>query len=465
MNSVPECTIVRSGMFIFIIGQKGLKDMKFVTGTTQKTIGYHTIAEGGLNNQSVTVHGAVHTLREMGGICFLTLRMADGSVQCVCSPETLPPGLCEECAVELTGTLRAEPRAPGGWEIAAEQVTILSRPAAPMPVCLGKRALRIHLDAELPLRPVLLRESRRRAVFRIQEGLARAFREYLTGEGFTEIHTPKIVSAGAEGGSNIFRLDYFGKKAYLAQSPQVYKQTMVGVYERVYEVGPVFRAEKHATGRHLNEYTGLDFEMGYIRSFYDMIEMETGFLQSAMALLEREYRQELTLLGVELPGTASIPCLRFDQAKRLAAEKYGYPIRDPYDLEPEEESRIGQYVKEALGSDFVFITHYPSKKRPFYTMDDPEDSRYTLSFDLLFRGLEVTTGGQRIHDYRQQVAKMEARGMDPADFSSYLMIHRYGMPPHGGLGIGLERLTMQLCGLDNIRQASLFPRDRSRLDP
>ena len=168
---------------------------------------------------------------------------------------------------------------------------------------------------------------------------------------------------------------------------------------------------------------------------------------------------------MELPAADSIPCLRFDDAKRLAAEKYGCRIRDPFDLEPEEEARIGRYVKEEYGSDFVFVTHYPSKKRPFYAMDDPDDLKYTLSFDLLLRGLEVTTGGQRIHGYAEQVAKMEARGMDPAEFESYLMIHKHGMPPHGGLGIGLERLTMQLCGLDNIRYASLFPRDRTRMEP
>ena len=438
--------------------------MKFVTGESKKLTTYQEIAEGGQNNP-VTVHGAVHTLRDMGGLAFLTLRMARGAVQCVCAPEVLPEGLCEECCVELSGTVREESRAPGGFEVAAEHIDVLSRPAAPMPVSLGKGPLKLNLDTELALRPAVLRHLRERAVFKVQEGLVRAFREYLTGEGFTEVHTPKIVHAGAEGGSNIFKLDYFGKKAYLAQSPQFYKQTMVGIFERVFEVGPVFRAEKHATPRHLNEYTGLDFEMGYIHSFYDVIEMETGYLRHAMALLSKEYAGELELLGVELPSADKIPCLRFDDAKRLAADKYGYKIRDPYDLEPEEEGRIGQYTKEELGSDFVFVTHYPSKKRPFYAMDDPDDPKYTLSFDLLFRGMEVTTGGQRVHDYAAQIAKMEERGMDPAGFESYLMIHKHGMPPHGGLGIGLERLTMKLCGLDNVRYASLFPRDRSRLEP
>lgn len=438
--------------------------MKFVTGTSKQMTTYEQLAGGGRNNP-VTVHGAVHTLRDMGGLVFLTLRLARGAVQCVCAPETMPEGLCEECCVKLSGTVREEPRAPGGVELAVDTVTVLSRPAAPMPVSVGKRKLELNLDTELALRPAVLRHPRERAVFKVREGLVRAFREYLTGEGFTEVHTPKIVHAGAEGGSNIFRLDYFGKKAYLAQSPQFYKQTMVGVYERVFEVGPVFRAEKHATPRHLNEYTGLDFEMGYIDSFYDVMEVETGYLRRAMELLAGEYAAELELLGVELPDASHIPCLRFDEAKRLAAEKYGYPIRDPYDLEPEEEARIGRYVREEFGSDFVFVTHYPSKKRPFYAMDDPDDPKYTLSFDLLFRGMEVTTGGQRVHDYAAQVAKMEARGMEPAEFASYLMIHKCGMPPHGGLGIGLERLTMKLCGLENVRYASLFPRDRSRLAP
>lgn len=439
--------------------------MKFVTGASKQLTVWQDLAGGGLNNRPVTVHGAVHALRDMGGVAFLTLRLARGCVQCVCPPGLLPAQLREECCVELSGALRAEPRAPGGMEVAVESVTVLSTPAAPMPVALSKRRLGLNLDTGLALRPAALRHPRARAVFRLQEGLARAFRDYLAGEGFTEVHTPKIVHAGAEGGSNIFKLDYFGKKAYLAQSPQFYKQTMVGVFERVFEIGPVFRAEKHATPRHLNEYTGLDLEMGYIGSFYDVIEVETGYLRHAMELLAREYAPELELLGLELPAVAQIPCLRFGEAKRLAAERYGYRIRDPYDLEPEEEAHIGQYVKEEYGSDFVFVTHYPSKKRPFYAMDDPDDPRYTLSFDLLFRGLEVTTGGQRIHGYADQVAKMEARGMDPAEFESYLMIHRHGMPPHGGLGIGLERLTMQLCGLDNIRYASLFPRDRLRLEP
>lgn len=416
----------------------------------------------GRNNRAVTLHGMVHALRDLGGVTFLTLRTREGLVQCVCPRR--PEGVREECAVSVSGVLRPESRAPGGAELAEARCTVLSRPAAPPPVPLSKKSS-LSMDTELSLRPVTLRAPRARAVFRIQAAVCRAFREFLQGEGFTEIHTPKLGRAGAEGGSSQFRVDYFGRKAVLAQSPQLYKQAMVGVFERVYEIGPVFRAEKHATQRHLNEYTSLDLEMGFLHSFTDLMALEQGFLRRLVALLRQEYAGELALLGAELPDPEHIPAVRFDEAKRLAAEAYGYAIREPYDLEPEEEQHIGRYAKEVWGSDFVFVTHYPGRKRPFYTMDDPEDPRYTLSFDLLFRGVEITTGGQRIHNYGQQVEKLKARGMEPEDFSGYLLFHKHGAPPHGGLGIGLERLTMQLCGLDNIRRASLFPRDRTRLEP
>ena len=416
----------------------------------------------GRNNRAVTLHGMVHALRDLGGVTFLTLRTREGLVQCVCPRR--PEGVREECAVSVSGLLRPEPRAPGGAELAEARFTVLSRPAAPPPVPLSKKSS-LSMDTELSLRPVTLRAPRARAVFRIQAAVCRAFREFLQGEGFTEIHTPKLGRAGAEGGSSQFRVDYFGRKAVLAQSPQLYKQVMVGVFERVYEIGPVFRAEKHATQRHLNEYTSLDLEMGFLHSFTDLMALEQGFLRRLVALLRQEYAGELALLGAELPDAEHIPAVRFDEAKRLAADAYGYAIREPYDLEPEEEQHIGRYAKEVWGSDFVFVTHYPGRKRPFYTMDDPEDPRYTLSFDLLFRGVEITTGGQRIHNYGQQVEKLKARGMEPEDFSGYLLFHKHGAPPHGGLGIGLERLTMQLCGLDNIRRASLFPRDRTRLEP
>ncbi len=440
--------------------------MEYITGvqdSVRKEI--RDILDGALYGQEIQVSGAVHAKRPMGGITFLTLRKKDGVIQCVCDKDIDLTDVPEEATVVVTGTAKQEDRAPNGFDFQVKGIQVLTRPAAPMPVPINKWKLNLNVDTELSLRPVVLRNLRERSIFKIQEGIVRGFRDYLFTQGFTEIHTPKIVHAGAEGGSNIFRLDYFGRKAFLAQSPQFYKQTLVGVYERVFEAAPVFRAEKHSTSRHLNEYTSLDFEMGYIDSFADIMAMETGFLQYTMDLLRREYGADLQRLKVELPDVSRIPQVRFDEAKRLAAEKYGRPIRDPYDLEPEEETNIGRYFQEECGSDFVFVTHYPSKKRPFYAMDDPADPKYTLSFDLLFRGMEITTGGQRIHDYQEQVDKMLARGMHPEEFESYLMIHKHGMPPHGGLGIGLERLTMKLLGLNNVRYSTMFPRDLHRLEP
>ena len=415
--------------------------------------------------ETVQMHGAVHAIHDMGGFAFLTLRKKDAVVQCVCPGGFSLEGITEECAVIVTGTVQAESRAPGGYELAVTAIELLSAPAAPLPVPVHKWKMNLNLDTDLNLRPVTLRNLRERSIFKVQEGLVRGFRAYLTQQGFTEIHTPKIQTKGAEGGANIFKLEYFHRRAYLAQSPQFYKQMMVGVYERVFETGPVFRAEKHSTVRHLNEYTSLDFEMGYISSFEDVMQMETGMLQYAFALLQREYAADLQRLKAEIPDVSSIPAVRFDEARQLAAEKYNRPIRNPWDLEPEEEVAIGRYFQEECGSDFVFVTHYPSRKRPFYAMDDPEDPRYTLSFDLLFRGMEITTGGQRIHDYNMLVEKMQSRDMDPADIQSYMMAFQYGMPPHGGLGIGLERLTMRLLGLQNVRECTLFPRDLHRLEP
>lgn len=443
--------------------------MKFLTGVKEnETIGIQEIMQGSYENKTVKINGAVHTIRNMGEVAFVILRKADGLVQCVYEEGKMNfdlKNLKEESSVEITGTVITEKRAPHGFEIHLKTIDILSQPEEVLPIAINKYKMHTSLEARLAVRPVSLRNVRERAKFKIQEGIVRGFRDFLYGQGFTEIHTPKIVARGAEGGSNVFRLDYFNKKAELGQSPQFYKQTMVGVYDRVFEVAPVFRAEKHNTTRHLNEYMGLDFEMGYIDGFEDVMAMETGFLQYTMELLKNEYQKELTILEVILPDVSRIPSVRFDKAKELASEKYNRKIRNPYDLEPEEELLIGQYFKEEYDSDFVFVTHYPSKKRPFYAMDDPSDSKFTLSFDLLFKGLEVTTGGQRIHDYKKILEKMERRNMDPKDIASYLMIFKYGMPPHGGLGIGLERLTMKLLGEQNVRETSLFPRDVNRLEP
>ena len=443
--------------------------MEFLTGVKEKeTTSVSEILSGDYVGKTVKMNGAVHNIRDMGEFAFVILRKAEGLVQCVYEEgktEFDLKNLKEESAVEVTGVVELEERAPQDFELRLTGIRVLSEPAETMPIAINKWKMNTSLETRLSLRPVSLRNVRERAKFKIQEGIVRGFREFLSSQGFTEVHTPKIVSRGAEGGANVFKLNYFNKKAELGQSPQFYKQMMVGVFDRVFEVAPVFRAEKHNTTRHLNEYIGLDFEMGYIDSFEDVMAMETGFLKYTMELLKSEYKKELDMLGIDLPSISQIPHVRFAEAKQLVSEKYNRKIRNPFDLEPEEEVLIGRYFKEEYDSDFVFVTHYPSKKRPFYAMDDPADARVTLSFDLLYKGLEITTGGQRIHDYQMILEKMEKRGMDPEDIKDYLMIFKYGMPPHGGLGIGLERLTMRLLDEQNVRETSLFPRDVTRLEP
>ena len=443
--------------------------MEFLEGMKDKDfIEVFDLFNGSHVGETVKLRGMVHVIRHMGEVSFVILRRAQGLLQCVYEQDSMTfsiKDLKEESAVEVSGVVVLEKRAPGKVEVRMTNLRVLSEPARVLPIAINKQKMNTSLEAKLALRPIALRNLRERAKFKIQEGVVRGFREFLHSQGFTEIHTPKIVARGAEGGSNVFKLDYFNKKAELGQSPQFYKQTMVGIYDRVYETAPVFRAEKHNTTRHLNEYVSLDFEMGYIDGFEDIMAMETGFLQYTMRLLEKEYKKELDLLEVTLPKTDRIPIVRFDRAKELVSEKYHRKIKNPYDLEPEEEILIGRYFKEEHDSDFVFVTHYPTKKRPFYAMDDPTDPRFTLSFDLLLKGLEVTTGGQRIHSYEEILKKMEQRNMDPSDIESYLMIFKYGMPPHGGLGIGLERLTMRLLEEQNVRETSLFPRDVTRLEP
>ena len=416
----------------------------------------------------VRLHGSIYKIRKMSSFAFVLLRTKRQMVQCVYEPAYARfalEKLKEEACVRFTAEVIREERSRSGYDLHLLEVEILSEPEEVPPVVINQKRVNTSIENLLDYRPITLRNEKERAVFQIQARICQAFREFLDGQHFTEIHTPKLVAAGAEGGANIFSLSYFGEQAYLAQSPQFYKQMMVGVFDRVFETAPVFRAEKHNTKRHLNEYTSLDFEMGYIDGFEDIMEMETGFLQYTMELLKTSYAKELELLKIKLPDVTSIPRVRFDEAKQRVAEKYNRQFRNPFDLEPEEEVLIGQYFKEEYGSDFVFVTHYPSKKRPFYAMDDPADETYTLSFDLLFRGLEITTGGQRIHDYNKLMEKIAKRGMETEGMESYLSAFKYGMPPHGGLGIGLERLTMQLIGEDNVREATLFPRDLSRLEP
>ena len=422
-------------------------------------------------NQVVTIKGIIHNIRMMSDFAFVILRTARETVQCVYaesfSDYRMGEDVKEECAAKITGKIVAGETKDGGkrYELQIHDIQLLSHPAEIPPVVITKKQVNCDLSTKLDYRPVTLRNPKERAIFKLQEGIQRGFREYLTKQGFTEIHSPKINFAGAEGGTNVFKLDYFGKQVYLAQSPQLYKQAMVAVYERVFEVAPVFRTEHHDTSRHLNEYISMDFEMGMIDGFQDIMNMEAGTLKYIMNLLKTEYKNEVDLLHIEIPEIKEIPVIKFMDAKEIIMKTFKYKPTDMKDFDPEEEQLLGKYAKKQFNSDFIFVTHYPSKKRPFYTMDDPEDPEYTLSFDLLFRGLEITSGGQRIHDYHAQVEKMQKLGMNPEEFATYLMLHKYGAPPHGGLGLGLERLTMHLLGAKNVREATMFPRDINRVAP
>lgn len=416
----------------------------------------------------VEIHGSIYKIRKMSDFAFVLLRTKRSVVQGIYSreySEFLLENLTEESAVTFTAKVVLEERSKVGYELQLLNVEILSQPVENVPIVINQKKVDTSVENLLNYRPITLRNEKERAIFKLQEGICRAFREFLYGENFTEVHTPKIVATGAEGGANIFKLEYFGKEAYLAQSPQFYKQMMVGVFERVFEIAPVFRAEKHDTSRHLNEYTSVDFEMGYITGFEEIMNMEEQMLRYMMCFLRENYVKELELLKIQLPEIQKIPRVRFVEAKEMVASAYGREIKDFEDFEPEEERLLSELIKRRTGSEFVFVTHYPSKKRPFYAMESKENQAETLSFDLMFRGLEVTTGGQRIHNYEEQVQKLERLGMTAELFESYLMMHKYGMPPHGGLGLGLERLTAKLLGFENVRYATLFPRDVNRLTP
>jgi nondiscriminating aspartyl-tRNA synthetase len=421
-------------------------------------------AVAGRVGETVTVAGWLHAVRAHGALVFAVVRDRAGLIQAVA--EALPEAdrlreLGVESVVAVTGTVAREPRAPLGVEIHAARVEPISAVAVELPLQINKRALSAGLDVLLDHRSVSLRAPRLRAIFRVQHEVSRSFGDFLTDQGFTRIHTPKLVCAGAEGGSDIFSVEYFDTRAYLGQSPQFYKQITVGVFERVYEIAPAYRAEKHDTTRHTNEFTSLDLEMGFIESHEDVMAMENAWLCHLAEGLRKECAEEFRLLGASVPDVPErIPRVRLAEVQQAIGRCIGEP-----DLDPEGERLACAWAQERFGSELLFVTHYGVEKRPFYAMADPEDPQLTLSFDLLFRGWEVTTGGQRLHRYEDYLAKVAQRGLDPAAFDFYLEAFRCGMPPHGGLGAGLERFTARLLDLSNIREATLFPRDRKRLVP
>jgi nondiscriminating aspartyl-tRNA synthetase len=412
--------------------------------------------------------GWLQSVRRLAAVTFLEIRDGWGIVQAVVADQARIEPLNEvqlESVIEVEGDVVAEAQAAAGVELHHISVAVISAVTEPTPVQLGKKIVKAPLATLLEHAVVANRHPTRRAVFRLGAAAMRGFRHALDGRGFVEIQSPKLVESATEGGSNVFAVKYFERTAYLAQSPQLYKQIMVGVFERVYEVGPVFRAEPHDTARHINQYTSLDVELGFIESHADVMRELTVVLREMIAALA-SCAAELALLEVRVPEVpATIPELHFIEAQAMVVGALGDTERGQPDLSPAGERWLGEWARREHGSEFLFVTGYPMVKRPFYTHPDPERPAHSRSFDLLFRGTELVTGGQRLHRYADYVASLDARGMQREPIAAYLEAFKSGMPPHGGFAIGLERFLMQLLGLPNIRLAVLFPRDLTRLSP
>ena len=413
----------------------------------------------------ITLEGWVHRIRNLGGVRFLLLRDRSGIAQVVV-PASLDLGQINcEWVVRVQGEARHEPRAPQGIEVLAHAIEpIAQAEAAPIEIFKPLSAQRMQLQTLLDHRAITLRVPEVLEIFRVQAALLEGFRTHLTTHGFTEVMTPKLVLAGAEGGSALFEVQYFDQKAYLAQSPQFYKQMMIGSgLERVFEVGHAYRAEKSETSRHLTEFVSLDFEMGFINGIEDVMKMLSDSLFAMFEAAQACCAQILQRRHVRLPKRNAVPIIDFPDAQKVLREEFGRQVEG--DLDTEAERLIGQWAMQQWSSPLIFVTGYALHCRPVYTMPHALDSTRSASFDLLFHGVEISTGGQRIHHHVQLVEAMRSRGLEPGNYHDYLSVFRHGMPPHGGMGLGLERLTKQVLGLANVKEACLFPRDRNRLRP
>jgi nondiscriminating aspartyl-tRNA synthetase len=424
--------------------------------------------------KEVTITAWVDIRRDHGKLIFIDLRDATGILQSVVLPnhgeaQEVAKTVRPEWVVLVTGVVNKRPEKMvkegvlnGGVELEVTAMEVIS-PAEELPFALDAE---LNIDTELDYRPLTLRTKRNHAIFTVQAEIVRGYRDALIKRKFTEFQAPKLVGDDAEGGGNVFKVEYFhNHHAYLATSPQLYKQIMVGVYEKVFSVGNVFRAEKHSTTRHLNEYTSLDAEFGFIVDHTDVMRELSVVMRSIVAHVKEVCVDELPLLNVDLPSIPEeIPSMKLREAQVLISKKTGEDCTNEPDLEPAHERWLSEYALKEFGSDFIFITHYPVEKRPFYTYEDEADPGFTKSFDLLFRGVEITTGGQRVHQYNSLVEKIKAKGLNPEQFSFYLQVFKYGMPPHGGWGMGLERLTQKFLNLQSIKEATLFPREINRID-
>jgi nondiscriminating aspartyl-tRNA synthetase len=433
---------------------------------------------GDLHNhieKEVTVQGWVDVRRDHGKMVFMDLRDRSGLVQAVALPnhpeavevaQTVRP----EYVVSVQAIVNKRPdrmvkadQQNGDIELELLAVEVLSK-AQELPF---DKDAEFHLDTKLNSLPLTARAQKAKAVYEVQSTLIQAYREALQQEGFTEFQCPALVGGDAEGGSEVFRVEYFDDNtAYLATSPQLYKQIMVGVFERVFTTAKVFRAERSSTSRHLSEIVQMDFEMGFIKDHRDVMDMLERVMRHVMNRVREKHEGLLIDLGVELPllPEKSFPVMSLREAQGLIKKETGEDKTEEPDLEPEDERWLCEYAKKEYGSDFMFVTHFPTSKRAFYTYKDDEDPYFSKSFDLLFKGLEINSGSQRIHDYDELVEKMKSKDMDPEAFSFYLQAFKYGMPPHGGCSTGLERLTARLLNIGNVKEATLFPRDMNRID-
>jgi len=418
--------------------------------------------------EKVTIAGWVHRRRLLKSVAFLIVRDASGLAQVVVTDPAVRAtveALTEESVVEVRASVTANEAAPAGVELVDPEITLLSA-AEPPPFDLYRPALTASLPTLLDHAAVSLRHPLRQAAFRISAAAVHGFRATLDTAGFVEVHTPKIVASATESGANVFAIDYFGRPAYLAQSPQFYKQTLVGVFERVYEVGPVFRAEPHDTVRHLAQYTSLDVELGFIRDHRDVMAVLRDTVAGMLTAVAERAASSVRALELTLPTVPeTIPSVHFADAVAMVGAAIGEDLSAEPDLAPAHERWLGEWALREHGSDFLFVTGYPMAKRPFYTHPDPRRPEYSNGFDLLFRGLELVTGGQRLHRYEDYLAALAATGESPEPYESYLDTFRRGMPPHGGFAIGLERFVMRLLEVANVREVTLFPRDLGRLTP
>jgi nondiscriminating aspartyl-tRNA synthetase len=418
--------------------------------------------------KKMRVCGWVNSRRDHGKIVFLDLRDKSGILQVVVDSE-MARGIKEEDVLKVEGEVKERPKEmvnpkleTGNVELSAEKIEILAK-SQKLPFDI--KNLKLSLPKLLDFRPLTLRNEKQRAIFKVEREVIDGFRKTMKNLGFFEFEAPAIVASATEGGAELFHVDYFDKDAYLAQSPQLYKQILVSSFERVFTVCKVFRAEPSMTTRHLTEYISLDCEMGFIESWEDLMEVCETVMKNVFLDVEKNCKKELEIWGAKVPEIkGKIPRLKLREAQEIIFKRTGKDKRENPDLDPEDEKEICNFAKEKFNSELVFITHFPTSKRPFYTFEDPEDPEYTLSFDLLFRGLEIVTGGKRINDYKYLIKKMRRFGLDPKNFKYYLQAFKYGMPPEGGFAIGAERVTKQILRLENIREASLFVRDLQRVD-